>query len=113
MGLGSSISRPIRITFLQSLFSKNPILPNSPTIEICTNCNTSFSRDEEYFAAFLGAVLIGSTEPEAQNTATAAGIFRHSKALRKRVDAQRQNYTTLLHGSSQRMSYHWFFQRWG
>ena len=23
------------------------------------------------------------------------------------------HYTTLLHGSSRRMSYHWFFQRWG
>ena len=80
---------------------EEPYPPELPTIEICTNCNTSFSHDEEYFAAFLGAVLTGSTEPEAQNTATAASIFRHSKALRKRVDAQRQNYTTL--GGEQRI----------
>ena len=73
---------------------EEPYPPELPTTEICTNCNSSFSRDEEYFAAFLGAVLSGSTEPEAQKTATAARIFRHSEALRKRIDAQRQDYTT-------------------
>ena len=80
---------------------EEPYPSELPTIEICTNCNTSFSRDEEYFVAFLGAVLTGSTEPEAQNTAKAAGIFRHSKALRKRINAQRQDYITL--GGEQRI----------
>ena len=66
-----------------------------PTVKICTDCNTSFSRDEEYFAAFLGAVLSGSTDPESQKTSTAARIFRGNNALKKRIDSQRQDYTTL------------------
>ena len=78
-----------------------PYPPELPTIEICTNCNRSFSRDEQYLAAFLGAVLSGSTEPEGQKTATAARTFRHSEALRKRIDARRQDYTT--RGGEQRV----------
>ena len=66
-----------------------------PTVKICTDCNTSFSRAEEYFAAFLGAVLSGSTDPESQKTSTAARIFRGNNALKKRIDSQRQDYTTL------------------
>ena len=67
-----------------------------PTVQICTECNTSFSRDEEYFAALLGAVLSGSTDPESQKTSTAAHIFRGNKPLRKRIDSQRQDSTTLF-----------------
>ena len=74
---------------------EEPYPPELPTVRICADCNASFSRDEEYFAAFLGAVLSGSTDPESQKTSTAARIFRHSKALRKRIDAQRQDHTTI------------------
>ena len=79
----------------KSLLEK-PYPPELPTVRICTDCNTSFSRDEEYFAAFLGAVLSGSTDPESQKTSTAARIFRRNNALRKRIDAQRQDYTTVF-----------------
>ena len=78
----------------RSLLEK-PYPPELPTVKICTDCNTSFSRDEEYFAAFLGAVLSGSTDPESQNTSIGARIFRRNDALRKRIDGQRRDYTTL------------------
>src|SRR5712671_7909372 len=45
---------------------REPYPLNTPVARICTDCNSGFSRDEEYFVAFLGSVLSGSTEPDAQ-----------------------------------------------
>jgi hypothetical protein len=40
-----------------------PLPPNVHVVKTCIKCNNGFSTDEEYFAAFLGATLAGSTEP--------------------------------------------------
>jgi hypothetical protein len=49
-----------------------PYPKNLPVVQICKPCNNGFARDEEYVAAFLGAVLTGSTEPERQGHPGAA-----------------------------------------
>jgi hypothetical protein len=67
---------------------------NLPVVEVCTTCNTSFSLDEEYLAAFLGAVLSGSTEPDRQRLATAARVFREDGNLKARIDRARREYQT-------------------
>ena len=53
---------------------REPYPPNLPVIEICKACNLSFSADEEYFIALLGAVLTGSTDPTVQKHPSAARI---------------------------------------
>ena len=34
-----------------------PLPNNLPTVAICTSCNASFAKDEEYFFVFLAAVI--------------------------------------------------------
>lgn len=36
------------------------------TVRICSDCNNSFSDDEEYFAAFLGLLLWGDRQPQSR-----------------------------------------------
>ena len=58
--------------------------------EICEPCNTSFSADEEYFGAFLSAVLSGSVEPAEQKLDIGRRIFERNSALKCAVLASRQ-----------------------
>jgi len=63
---------------------------------VCKKCNEGFSADEEYFAAFLGCVLAGSTELERQTNSRLATTLRRSPALRARIDACRTESPTLF-----------------
>ena len=76
-------------------FLEKPYPPELPTVDICRECNTSFSHDEEYLAAFLGAVLSGTTDPAEQKTAIAARIFTRNTALRQRIEARKKSYVTI------------------
>ncbi len=58
-----------------------PFPDNLTTTKICAPCNTGFSLDEEYFSAFLSAVLSGSTDPDMQIIPHAAKTLRHASAL--------------------------------
>ena len=78
----------------KSLLEK-PYPAELPTVEICTECNTSFSQDEEYFAAFMGAILSGTTQPERQKVRTARRVFTENTSLRKRIEAQRKSFETI------------------
>ena len=60
--------------------------------KICRDCNTGFSSDEQYAVAFLGAVLVGTTEPDAQVLDSARGSLAHSASLRQTIDACRADY---------------------
>lgn len=77
-----------------------PYPPRLPTIPICRECNTSFSRDEGYFAAFLSAVLSGTTNPESQPLPAARRTFEKSPRLRTQIDRSRQEQLDLWGGSS-------------
>lgn len=59
------------------------------TLEACRTCNEAFSRDEEYFKAFLWAVLAGSTDPEEQKADEVGRTLRRNSKLRERIENSR------------------------
>lgn len=64
-----------------------PFPDNLPTVRICKACNTSFSNDEEYFTAFLGSVLAGTTEPDQQVVGRAEKILGSNYRLQDEIEA--------------------------
>ena len=69
----------------------NPPYPeNLMDVGMCQECNSGFSKDEEYFAAFLASVISGSTEPDPLQFPTASRILAHNPRLRSRIDAARR-----------------------
>lgn len=70
-------------------FLSEPPPPNLPHISTCKVCNEGFSLDEEYFVAFLGCVLSGSTDPDRQSDLRVQRILTRSPALRARIEQSR------------------------
>lgn len=68
---------------------RKPRPHNLPVVTICTECNTSFSLDEQYAVTFLSCTLAGSTEPEKQPNASAARALAESPALRTLIERSR------------------------
>ena len=66
------------------------------TLAACRECNVSYSRDEEYFAALLNAVLAGSTDPEKQTTEVAARMFERRTGLQAKIEEARTETNTLF-----------------
>ncbi len=66
------------------------------TTAACRECNSSFSRDEEYLAALLSAVLTGSTDPQKQKNAGMAKTFMRQQGLRARIEEARIETETLF-----------------
>lgn len=66
-----------------------PLPDNVHVVKTCVQCNNGFSSDEEYFAAFLGAVLSGSADPGEQVTVTARMILSGNAKLRRAIEAAR------------------------
>jgi len=69
-----------------------PLPTNLPVLPACTNCNTSFSADEEYFACVLEAIMVGSANPESVHRPVVAGILRKNPALRMRIEAAKRPF---------------------
>ena len=69
---------------------------NLPVVRVCENCNSGFSRDEEYVIAFLNSVVSGSTDPESQATPTAKSILGRSSKLRSRIEKAKTVTRTLF-----------------
>lgn len=63
-----------------------PLPANTPVIEICQNCNSSFSADEEYFAAVLTAVEAGSLQPDPVRYPVGAEILANNARLRRELE---------------------------
>jgi hypothetical protein len=78
--------------------SKSLLVPPYPenlaVVEICEACNTSFSGDEEYFSAFLSAVLSNSVEPSEQKLAIGKRIFERNEPLKRRIEKARMATST-------------------
>lgn len=72
-----------------------PLPPHVPQVEICRQCNSSFSLDEEYVAAFLSCVIAGTTEPEAHSNSRVQRALLRNPALRARIEASRKSYSTV------------------
>ena len=58
-------------------------------VGMCQECNSRYSKDEEYFAAFLASVICGSTKPDSLQFPKAFRILAHNPRLRSRIDASR------------------------
>lgn len=71
-----------------------PYPANLPVVEVCTPCNKGFSLDEQYFVAFLGAVLAGSTEPGTGMISPSARILSENEKLRARIERSRSETPT-------------------
>lgn len=78
-----------------------PFPENLPVIHICAACNNGFSADEEYLAAFVGCVLVGSTDPSLQRIPSAGRILSRNEALRARIERAKNAFTT--RGGQQRI----------
>lgn len=70
-----------------------PLPANVHVVETCVQCNNGFSSDEEYFAAFLGAVMSGSTAPDAQVFETARNTLAGNGKLRREIEATKTTST--------------------
>jgi hypothetical protein len=67
-----------------------PYPPNLALMKVCQRCNSGFAEDEEYLGAFLGALLAGSTDPDAQVVDRAARTFAGNPGLRSRIEKAKQ-----------------------
>ena len=65
---------------------REPYPANLPTVKICRDCNSGFSADEEYMAAFLGVVLTGSTDLGRQSSPVANRIIAGNRRLRSQIE---------------------------
>lgn len=74
---------------------RKPYPTNLPVVPVCKSCNEGFSADEEYFLAFLGCLLTGSTDPERQNDRRVQAILTRSPLLRARIEEARVDSCTL------------------
>lgn len=63
-----------------------PLPDNVHVVETCVQCNNGFSSDEEYFAAFLGVVMSGSTDLDAQVFETARKVLAGNAKLRREIE---------------------------
>lgn len=93
-GEGISTARTNRDHVPSKSLLLKPYPDNLPVVEICAVCNTGFSLDEEYLAAFLGAVLTGSTDPDRQRMPPAERVFRQNESLKTRIERSRREYQT-------------------
>lgn len=73
----------------------HPLPPNLPTVEVCQECNSSFSKDEEYLCVFLAAVISGKADPDPNRFPSAARSVEHSPRLRERIKRAQRHQLTL------------------
>lgn len=79
-------------------FLQIPYPENLPVVEICKECNSSFSLDEEYFVAFLSSVISGSTNHSDQCIPAAKRILQRNESLRNRINNSRCEMPTTTGG---------------
>ena len=77
-------------------FLRKPYPDGLMTMEACRECNSGYSRDEEYMSMLLAAVLAGSTDPEKQISSEFKRKFETQPALRERI--RRSRLTSYVSG---------------
>jgi hypothetical protein len=87
----------------QSLLHK-PHPHNIPKVRVCQQCNSQFSKDEQYLVAFLSSVLTGSTAPSDQVYASATRSLDQSPKLRERIAKSCSTYRAI--GGDTRLVWH-------
>jgi hypothetical protein len=73
---------------------KKPWPHHLPVVRVCRDCNSRFSKDEQYFLAFIQSVLVGSTDPARHSNGSAARALGESAKLRERIEMARTTYRT-------------------
>lgn len=68
---------------------EEPFPENLPVVPCCRSCNTSFSLDEEYCAAFLDCVMAGTAEPSARHRPKIRKILESRPALAAALQSAR------------------------
>ncbi|WP_156916899.1 hypothetical protein [Leisingera aquimarina] len=71
-----------------------PYPENLPVAAVCAKCNESYSLDEQYFIAFLSAVLSGTTDPNLQVNNAGKSALKDPK-LRGRIERSKREYLTI------------------
>ncbi len=66
-----------------------PFPENLPVVPSCRACNTSFSLDEEYCAALIDCVTVGTAEPTSRHRAKVRKILERQPALSAALQAAR------------------------
>jgi hypothetical protein len=73
---------------------REPYPPNLPVVAVCKSCNEGYSKDEQYFVAFLASVLAGSTDPKAHSHDAARRTLGKNVKLRARIERSKTSYQT-------------------
>ncbi len=68
---------------------------NLPTIDVCRECNNSFSKDENYRVALIACVITGSVELNRREFSVASGILARSVELAARIERASRVQLTL------------------
>ena len=63
------------------VFLDDPLPDDLPTVGSCRQCNSGFSRDEEYLACLIDCVITGSTDPDKVKRAKVRALLLHSPSL--------------------------------
>lgn len=66
-----------------------PLPENLPVLPSCRKCNNGFSKDEEYLACLLEAVVSGSIDPDQVSRKVVADILKRSPRLQNQIDAEK------------------------
>ncbi|ERL51945.1 hypothetical protein [Halomonas huangheensis] len=69
------------------VFLDQPFPENLPVVPACVECNSSFSKDEEYLACLISCVLAGTTDPDRVGREKVAKILRRKHALRSKLES--------------------------
>lgn len=72
-----------------------PLPPHVPQVEICRDCNSGFSLDEEYFITFLSYVLSGTTDTSGQVNSKVQRALERNPTLRTPIEAGKKSYTSI------------------
>ena len=67
-----------------------PYPENLPVVGCCEQCNQGFSKDEEYVACLLEAVLAGSADPSGIKRPLVARSLQRSPGLQGRIEAEKR-----------------------
>ena len=68
---------------------QEPYPDNLPVLKSCIECNSEFSKDEEYFSVFLQCILTGSTNPKDHRNRSIRKALQRSAKLRERIECSK------------------------
>jgi len=77
-------------------FLDRPYPQNLPTLDICDDCNKSFSIDEEYVACAIECIACGTTDPDGLSRTKIAKSLRSNEKLKNRIHRSKSRQLDLF-----------------